>query len=355
MVKVSIILPTNRYNSDMMIRLNNIQEGLRRVDIINDRIFTDEFLRLLDYYMDGINHYLELTLRSLERQRYKNFELIITHRNPIDALAIIKAYGKKVNYKIKLVEEKPSIWHSLGNYPTLINNINTGVIHSEGELIWRIDDMVFFNENTLRELVRLYQFNHYGTSPVVKNISYNKNIKFDRAQRDKIGNKIIYQKKGFYGIIKNITDKPFAEIPKSMTWGYSSTINIHDFLEVNGQDELWDGSITGTDMELGERISRVSTYRRMRTKQYVYELDDTVGNSIKKSIRDDVIFRNMISIPTKANSWKPTKEEMDAYEKWHLSKYGSIDSNWKKMLDVPFYDFKEEYKLKRLGRVIYEN
>jgi hypothetical protein len=43
-----------------------------------------------------------------------------------------------------------------------------------------------------------------------------------------------------------------------------------------------------------------------------------------------------------------------AYRRWHKREEGELDENWDKFMEVPYIDLKKEYKLKRLGEVIYE-
>jgi len=88
------------------------------------------------------------------------------------------------------------------------------------------------------------------------------------------------------------------------------------------------------------------------------ELDETWKGikSSTKDVRDDVKMRDMWRYTIiKANSWKPTEQQMEQYKEWHIANIGEIDPNWNKFMDVPYIDMKEEYVLKRLGEVIYDN
>jgi hypothetical protein len=159
-------------------------------------------------------------------------------------------------------------------------------------------------------------------------------------------------KNGWIGQYKPLTENIYKSISKWMCWGCSSTISKDDFLKINGQDELWDGSICGTDMEMGMRLSQVSNHNRVATSNLIYEIDDI---PYKYMARNDVVFRSMIKNKTiKANSWKPNRRERMAYRRWHKREEGELDENWDKFMEVPYIDLKKEYKLKRLGEVIYE-
>lgn len=345
---ISVIIPTNRINREVFPKIDNIQEAMYNTHF-PDKVFTDEFLSLLNDRIDGIGHYLELTLRSLEKQTFDDFELIISHKYPEDALNVVKEY----DIPLKLVAEKHSIWHDLGHrYGTLCNNINTGVIQSEGELLWRLDDLTFFNKNVMQELWDNWNDNRYSTSRTIRCIDFDGH--FLNQGHKKLGpRKIRIKQGGFTGEYKPLTYEDNMKIPKWMCWGCSSTISIEDYLTVNGHDEVWDGSVCGTDMELGERLNRVSKHNRMATNNLVYEINDI---PYKYMSRDDVAFRAIINKrDNRANCWKPAPRHRREYEKWHIENIGELDSNWNKFMDVPYIDMEEEYYTKELGEIVWQN
>jgi len=346
---ISILLPTNRINKFIIPKIDNLRDGLDSLGRY-DRIFTDEFVDLARSRLEDVKHYLEPTLISLEKQKYKNFELIISHRYPKDALDVVKSY----NIKLKLVEEKPSIWHCLGDYSTLNNNINTAFIHSSGELLWRLDDLIFFNDSVLSEISYLWSKNLYMTSRAIRCIDFDSD-KRNVRKLEKIGpNKYRITYNGISGEVKKLVNKEnHPAIPNFMCWGYSSTISRKDFLAINGQDELYDGAVCGTDMDLGARLSRVSRHGRVVSDHYIYEINDV---RYKNNIRDDVIMRNLFQVNhIKGNSWKPSREQMELYKKWHTENKGKLDPNWNKFMEVPFIDLRKEYEKKSLGKIIWEN
>lgn len=343
--KVSAILPTNRINSDIISKIYNLKKAISKVD--NKTIFTREFTELIKDRLHDVNHYLEPTLKSLEIQKSRDFELVISHRYPEDAIDIVKGDW---SFPIRLVREKDSIWHSLGNYGTLSNNINNAVIHSKGELLWRLDDLTFFNEFVLEEMISAWNNGTYITSRGFRCIDFDNNID---NERKKIGlNKTRIVKNGWIGEWKPISTEPHIRIPNNMCWGFSSTISIKEFLELNGHNEIFDGSICGTDMELGDRLSKITSYNRMTSHNIIYEINDV---PYKNMIRDDVTFRSIIGeMPIKANSWKPDEKSMELYKMWHKKNIGELDVNWDKFMDISYIDLKEEYNLKRLGEIVYE-
>ena len=346
MVKVSIILPTHRSNDSLMVKIKNLQNGLK---ISPDDMFNTEFKSLLRRKIYGVNHYLEPTLNSLANQTFKDFELIVSHKH---ADIVDKSIFDKYSFPIKLVQEKPSIWHEIGDkYPTLCNNINTAVIHSEGELLWRLDDLTFFNDKVVSELYTNWINGKYSTSRTFRCIDYNPQFvdELDNSNPRKIN----VCKGGWKAQYKQLTSNTDNSIPKAMAWGCSSTVSLEDFLKVNGQDELWDGSINGTDMEFGERLARASNIPRVATNNMVYEINDV---PYKYMTRIDTTFRTITRYPgIKANCWKPSKVQMKRYARWHIKFHGDLDPNWNRMLDVPYIDMTKEYKSKKLGKVVFDN
>jgi len=223
---------------------------------------------------------------------------------------------------LKVLEEKPSIWHSLGNYATVNNNRNTGIINAQGELLFFLDDMTIFNENLLSEVWDNYQNGFYTTCQVIKRIK----VVDDKIQ----GN---YKLKGLEknGLLNN-----------SSTWTYGMSISLKETLKINGFDEIYDGSFGGTDIDFGRRLSLASRYQR-KIGPIVYEFTHYSEQKKRSKVREDEVLRvicNQAPIPKiiKANSWKPTETQMKMYENFHIENVGELDKNWNKCMEVPLYD-----------------
>jgi hypothetical protein len=336
--KISVILATNRINKDVFPYIQKCIDGL---DDLQENTFTKEFKKLAEKRLDMVYfHFLEPTLRSLYRQTFKDFEVIISHRYPEDANELIDSWKGVMD--IKLIKEKPSIWHNLGDqYHTVANNKNTGLINSKGELIYHIDDLSFFNENLLQEAWDLWKEEKYITGRTVRCITYDKNLE---DTSNKIGpNKTRIIKNGWIGEIKPLTHThEHPTIPMSMFWTCSASVSAEELLKINGYDEVWDGSLAGIDMDAGVRLSYTSRFKRVASENYLYEIDDPTP---KNMVRDDVMFRKLIrEIHVKANSWKPTKSQMNRYKNWHKHNIGELDQNWDKFIDVPTYDLERKFK-----------
>jgi hypothetical protein len=353
--KISIILPTATKQSDIELKLNQIKEGIKNT---NDTIFNDEFINLCNEIVLPVEHFLEITLLALRKQIFKEFELIIVHKYPEDALDIVKKYP---DIKVKLIKEKDSVWHKYKR-PTHSGSINTGFIYADGELLIRLDDFEFFNEFYLQEMWNTWkQKKSYITSKVVRRIKYDKD-KYDEPRNiEYIGNKIKVINNGWYGVEKPISTN--KEISKHMTWGHSSSVSLRDILKINGHDEVFDGNIDGNDMELGYRLYYSSRHKRYVSDNWVYELDCSTSNKGKTKFRDDIYLRNIVNPISEynfprhivANKYKPKESELKEYETYHKKMYGELNPNWKKFMESPMYDLKEERRKKVLGKLIYTN
>lgn len=327
--KISVLLSTNRLNKKSFPYVEKCIDGL---DEIQDGTFNEEFEELTIDRLYGITHFIEPTLKSLEKQKFKDFEFILSHKYPEDLNGIVNCY----NIKSKVVKEKHSIWHDLGDeYHTVANNKNTTLINSSGELIYHIDDMSYFNENLLQEVWNLYKDGKYVTGRTIRRISYNKGTE-DYVNKKGYG-KIEVSKNGWVGQIKPLVKElNYPTIPNNMFWTCSASVSAKELLEINGYDELYDGSLCGLDMDAGDRLSKITKYKRVASEVYLYELADS---RIKNNIRDDVMMRKLWNVQhLRANSWKPKPYLIKRYERWHKNKLGELDKNWNKFMNVPLYD-----------------
>jgi len=335
--KISVLLATNRTNKKVFPYIQKCIDGL---DYLQENTFTNEFKKLIINRLSNIDHFIGPTLKSLANQTFKDFELIISHRYPEDIYEITNRYSEWMDCTggIKVIKEKPSIWHDLGEqYHTVANNKNTAFINSSGELIYHIDDLTFFNENLLQEAWNEYQKGNYITGRTVRCITYDKG-KEDTIE--KIGpNKIRVIKNGWKGEVKSLTNtNEHPRIPMNMYWTCSASISAEELMEINGYDELYDGSLAGIDMDAGNRLSQVSKYNRVASETYLYEINDPTP---KNMVRDDVMMRSIFRVNhLRANSWKPKKYQIRRYENWHKHNIGKLDYNWDKFMEVPLYDIK---------------
>jgi len=326
-MKISVILPTYRKNcQEELDNLHNYEK------FINTSQFGEEFKQLHQKYLyhnglKRINHILEFTLHNLITQNFKNedYEIILCHRYPEDVKSLIDSYLEDFDYpKIKLIKEKNSIWHSLGDYATVNSNRNTGIINATGELLFFLDDMTIFDENLLQTVWDNYQDGFYTTCKAIKRIKV-------------VDDKIIGTEK--------LKGNEGDEIPNTATWTYGMSVSMKECLKINGFDSLWDGSFGGTDVDYGRRLAQVSKYKR-KLGPTIYEFTHYNEQKKRPKIRDDEMLRQICGqspVPKHivANSWKPTDSDRLIYKKWHEETIGELDKNWDKFMDVSLYNLKE--------------
>jgi len=324
MVKVSVIIKTNRVdaNTDISFWINGQ----------HSEIIDEEIREVWQESFSDISSFLEPTLKSLAMSSFKDFELILVHRHPEQILDIVKKYANVL--KIKLVSEKHSIWHDLGEeYCTISNAMNTGIIWADGELLVSSDDCSIWHPELIREIWQLWQGGYYAVPKAVKYTLQPENSHTDKWH---------LRKKLKYGIIKEETLYQYNPGDYWMTtYGYCFSVSLQDALAINGFDESLDGAMHGEDGDFGERLSLITNVLRKITVNKIYFFGHTYKNVKEyKLVRDNRKFKEFIGqrpYPPrriKANVWRPTKEMCEAYKKWHLETYGEIDPNFDKCMEV---------------------
>jgi hypothetical protein len=309
-----VILPTYRKNcQEELDNLHNYQK------YINTSRFGEEFEYLYNNFVKDATHILNPTIWCLLNQTFKDFEIVLCHKYPEDYFL-----WNKEGLHINLVKEKDSIWHSLGDYATVNNNRNTGILNATGELLFFLDDMTIFNENLLQTVWDNYKDGFYTTCKAIKRIKV-------------VDDKIIGTEK--------MKGNEGDEIPNTATWTYGMSVSMKECLKINGMDEIWDGSFGGTDADFGRRLNQISRYKR-KLGPTIYEFTHYNEQKKRPKIRDDEMFRQICGqspVPKHilANSWKPTDSERLIYKKWHESTIGELDKNWDSFMRVQLYNLKE--------------
>jgi len=353
MVKVSVIIKTNRIdaNTDISFWKNGK----------HSEIVEDEIREIWQESFRKISSFIEPTLRSLALSKFQDFELVLVHRHPEEILDIVRKYGE--NLKLKLVSEKHSIWHDLGSeYCTISNAINTGIIWADGELLISADDCSIWHPELIGEMWKLWQNRYYGIPKAVKYVLNPQKTETDRwHERTQLK----------YGVMKEETLYQYKPGDYWMpTYGYCFSVSLSDALAINGFDESLDGAMHGEDGDFGERLTRITNVLRRITKSKIYFFGHNYKNVRDyRLVRDNRKFKEFIGqrpYPPKrirANTWRPTKEQCEAYKQWHLKTYGEIDSNFDKCMEVRTFllknlrrrRIKERYGSKLLGRLVYSS
>jgi len=231
-----------------------------------------------DYPIIGLPdmHLFEPTIRSLVRQTFKDFELII-----VDAL-----YGKrerqdfsKLPFPVKYVPPHPShgFWVDRGLWG-VAGMLNTALLYAEGELVVRIDDCSEFKEWFLERIWEAYQsgyfplamhIRYHAGKPARVNEEYLRSgyearyaISMDTEDRVTLLRRIY----GENGIVRD-TRWPVVEkagkmiAPPEWFYGYSS-FTLEAALKINGFNELFDGVKGQEDQDFGIRLD-MAGYRNV--------------------------------------------------------------------------------------------
>jgi len=222
-----------------------------------------------DYPIIGLNwHLFYPTLKSLARQTFRDFELII-----VDALWEQRRHHdfSKLKFDVKHVPPHPnhSFWVRRGLWG-VCGMLNTALLYCEGELIVRIDDCCEFKPWYLERFWEHYQS---GWFPMAMHIRYHagKPARVDEnylregyeakyAQMPSEDRAMLLKRLyGEEGLVRD-TRWPMVErmgrmkAPPEWFYGYSS-FTLDAILRVNGFNELCDGTKGQEDQELGVRLA----------------------------------------------------------------------------------------------------
>jgi len=222
----------------------------------------------------GNVHVLQPTLYSLERQTFRNFELII-----VDAVYPEKREWiekRKWSFPIKYVPPHPnhSFWLRKKRW-SVAGMLNTALLYAEGELIVRLDDCCqLFDKDYLAKFWEGYKSGYF---PLAMHIRFLEG-KPARLNREYLSKgyeaawspealpilKDVYGEEGLirdsrYPLVKANGGRMVAY--QNQYYGYSS-VSLDAALKVNGWNELCDGQKGLEDVEFGERLVNAG-YRNM--------------------------------------------------------------------------------------------
>ncbi len=214
-------------------------------------------------------HYLEPTIRSLNEQTFRDFELII-----VDALKGKKdPYDfRRAGFPVKHVSVHPGhrFWLDRGRWG-VAGTLNTGLLHAEGELVTRVDDCSEFDPEYLERIWEEYESDLWllgmhvrflGGKPARLNDEYReKGYEALYAESANMGEKLRVLK-DLYGEGGLVRDSRFRFVEKAggrmvahPDWSYGySTFTLDAALKVNGFDERFDGDKSLEDQDFGSRL-----------------------------------------------------------------------------------------------------
>jgi hypothetical protein len=212
-------------------------------------------------------HILTPTFYSLEKQTFRDFEVIL-----VDALFPQKRdwiEDRIWSFPVKYVAPHPNhrFWLDRKRW-SVAGMLNTGILHAEGELLVRVDDCSQFGPDFLQ---RFWEGYEKGFFPLAmhtrfrngKQAYYTEEYRQQgyEFQREKPDRQEVLEK--FYGKGQPIRDTRWLVVeqrggsmiaPPIWYYGYSS-MSLEAALKVNGYDEAFDGSKSLEDCDMGSRLS----------------------------------------------------------------------------------------------------
>ena len=214
-------------------------------------------------------NYLEPTMKSLARQTFKDFEFIL-----VDALYDERKEDfSKLPFPIKHVPVHPNhrFWLDRKRW-SVCASLNTALLHSEGELLVRIDDASQFDEGFLERFWEGYQS---GVWPLAmhtryrggKQAYYTEEYKqggyeFTRVKAhgepsdtEKNLNRVFKEGDPVRDTRWSVVERAGGRMIAPVDWMYGySSFTLEAALKVNGFDELFDESKSLEDVDFGSRL-----------------------------------------------------------------------------------------------------
>ena len=286
-----------------------------------------------DYPILGLPdvHQFEPLIKSLNKQTFKDFELVIVDSlyddrdtSPLD----------EATFQVKHVSPKQSIWLDGGMFHSA-NNFNTGLIHAEGELLLKIDDcMEIVNENHLQRTWKLF---NKGFIPLQTFVYYFKGApaKYRKTLVNEVfslGDYSEFSKTLLSGnwsgeIYKNSEQIQDTRLNMFNTqtrictheWYYGvSSVPMVNAIAVNGYDEAMDGCRGLEDIDFGQRLELGGATHFLIDKELmlIEHINDELSKKViktRKQFRNGYLlyYLNKINKRVQANTHILTDEEIE--------------------------------------------
>lgn len=284
-----------------------------------------------DYPIIGIRdlHIFTPLVESLNNQSFRDFELII-----VDSLHKWRNTSPltEANFKVTHIPPKPSPWLKIG-YLHSCNSVNTAILHAKGRLLIGICDCMEFNSSYLEKIWQHYQ-NGYIALPTFTYLydyaqaHYSKTIIDELAEKGQFSEGEILDLRHGWSVYEEgdlLRDTRYDLANETATiagpeWYYGiSALPLKEALEVNGEDENFDGSRGPLDVDLGSRLEMNGCYPFLYDKSIVARehLHEGLSSRIIKDYRPN--WKNNLALyqlnrehkRIKANHYKLTQEEID--------------------------------------------
>jgi hypothetical protein len=283
-------------------------------------------------------HVLQPTLYSLEKQTFRDFELII-----VDALYPEKRKWiekRKWSFPIKYVPPHLNhrFWLDKGFWG-VCGMLNTGILYAEGELIVRLDDCSEIPyANYLQKFWDAYQNGyfalamhvryHAGEPARVDEEYFEKGYeaKYVKCPETEDRKALLERLYGKNGIVRD-TRWPIVERKGRMIappeWGYGySSYSLEALLKINGFNELFDGVKGQEDQDCSIRMSMAGYKDVFLLDKDLWVIEHEHLPCVVKSpptfkCNYGLIQYEQVKGLFKANSWKLTLEDCE-WIKWNI-------------------------------------
>lgn len=204
----------------------------------------------------GIPSYYEALLKNLSRQSLREFELVYVDTFYDDNKARFDGLISGLNFNVKHIpiHKEHRYWFDKG-YCYISAAKNTGILHSDGELLVTCDDSEFFPDTFLQRYWNHYKTGHYmlGMHKRLKNIQTENGIPVFPIRGE-----IYINDHRFNQLYVN--DSPTKKINQVYHhthggWAFAGTsFSLLDALELNGFNERMDGCKSLEDCDFGNRL-----------------------------------------------------------------------------------------------------
>jgi glycosyltransferase involved in cell wall biosynthesis len=283
-------------------------------------------------------HVLQPTLHSLEKQTFRDFEVVIVDARFPEKREWIEK--RKWSFPIKYVPPNPnhSFWLGKGLW-NVAGMLNTSLLYAEGDLVVRLDDCSEIPDaNYLQKFWDAYQNGffalamhvryHAGKPARVNEEYFQKGYEAKYAKLPETENRkaLLERLYGKNGIVRD-TRWPTVErhgrmiAPPEWFYGFSS-FSLEAALKVNGFNELFDGVKGQEDQDFGIRLNMAGYKNIFLLDKDLWVIEHEHLPCVVKSPEPFKCNYGLIQYEQlkglfRANSWKLTLEDCE-WIRWNI-------------------------------------
>ena len=284
-----------------------------------------------DYSILGLKdlHIFTPLIESLNNQSFKDFELII-----IDSLHKWRNTSpiNEAKFKVTHIPPKPSPWLNIGHFHSS-NSVNTAILHAKGKILVGMCDCMEFDSNYLDKIWKHFM-NGYIALPTFTYLYEYGQVYYHEELIDELIKKGSFSKEeianmkhgwSVYELGDPVRDTRYNQTSETTKivnheWYYGiSVLPLKDALEVNGNDENFDGSHGTLDVDVGSRLEMKGCYpflydKTIITREHLHEgLSPRIIKDYRPNWKTNLALYqlNREHKRIKANTHKLTQTEID--------------------------------------------